>query len=87
MKKKRTRLTNQEALFLGLDPKDREKYCKDRNPRYMLNEEQLFNLKEYREEGKKDVPLSIKGTSTLYDRNGNIIVEWVKTDKDKQERS
>jgi len=48
MKKKRTRLTNQEALFLGLDPKDREKYCKDRNPRYMLDEEQLFNLKKYR---------------------------------------
>lgn len=85
MKKKRTRLTNQEALFLGLDPKDREEYCKDRNPRYMLNEEQLFNLKRYREEGIKDVPLSIKGTSTLYDKKGNVIVEWVKTDKNKQD--
>jgi len=45
----------------------------------------FLSLKKYREEGKKDIPLSIKGTSTLYDKNGNIIVEWVKTDKDKQD--
>ena len=85
MKKTRVRLTNQEALYLGLEPKEKEGYSKDRNPRYMLEDEQFFKLKKYREEGKKDIPLSIKGTSTLYDKNGNIIVEWVKTDKDKQD--
>jgi len=46
MKKTRVRLTNQEALYLGLEPKEKEGYSKDRNPRYMLEDEQFFKLKK-----------------------------------------
>jgi len=38
-----------------------------------------------RMEDNYSVPLVIKGTSTLYDADGNVKLQWVKTDKNKED--
>ena len=84
VKKKRFRLSDHEAALLGFKPKGKTKT--GGNFRYMLNEKQEQQLKESRKQTIKNAPLSIKGTSTLYDKNGDVIIEWVKTDKNKEKQ-
>lgn len=75
--KKEKRLKPDEAAHLGLPAKPNE--ANGRSPRYHLSEEQLEKLDIFRA-GKL---LSVKGTSTLRDGEGNIVLEWTKTSYDK----
>ena len=75
----RKRLTNDEVKHLNLEPKPKEKG--KGNPKYPLTTEQLQTLLEYRES-----KLTITGKSTLRDNEGNIVMEWVKTSKTKEDQ-
>ena len=87
VKKKRFRLSPENAAALGFEVKQR--VYNSGHPKYLLDEDQQ---KAYKESQKlkidyiKNTPLSIKGTSTLYDKNGDKIVEWVKTDRQEEDR-
>ena len=84
MKKTRKALYKHEAEALGFDVKEDQE---GRNQaRYMLDEIQLKNLVELRSDYRANTPLSIKGTSTLRDAEGNIVMEWVKTDRTESDR-
>ena len=79
--RKRLRLSSEIAKKLGFKIKPKEGIG---NPKYYLNKEQL---KEYNLITNID-NLSIKGKSTLTDKDGNLVMEWVKTEvteKDKIE--
>lgn len=73
MSKTRKRLSDEEALYLGLKPNKHEKGRK--NARYYLTSDQCKKLQSKRNNDK----LSVTGKSTLKDAEGNIVLEWVKT--------
>ena len=68
----RKRLSSEIAEKLGFKIKPHEGIG---NPKYYLNKEKL---KEYNLINNID-NLSIKGKSTLKDKDGNLVMEWVKT--------
>ena len=75
----RPRLTKKEADSLGLEPKERDS---GGNARYTLNNEQFNQLLKLRSQTK----LTVKGKSTLYDADENVVMEWVKTEASQEER-
>ena len=75
----RKRLSPDIAEQLGLGVKERTD--DGRNPQYYLNKERQQKLKEI-----QDSKLSIKGKSTLRDSEGNIIIEWTKTEKSQEDK-
>lgn len=79
MIKLRKRLTDKEAEFLGLEPKENEP---QRNTaRYYLTVDEWKRIRDFRNENT----LAITGTSTLEDSEGNIKLKWVKRNQDKEE--
>lgn len=76
----RKRLSDKMAKKLGLKIKDKKNSYG--NPRYYLNNQKL---KEYKELIAID-NLSIKGKSTLKDKDGNLVMEWVKTEVSQQDK-
>jgi len=72
------RLTEEEANQLGLKPK---KKPSKGNPKYTITFDQYQELKRIRGEH-----LIIKGKSTLKDADGNLVMEWTKTEVDKETR-
>ena len=76
----RKRLSDKMAKKLGLKIKDKKN--SDGNPRYYLNNQKF---KEYKELIAID-NLSIKGKSTLKDKDGNLVMEWVKTEVSQQDK-
>ena len=72
------RLTKDEAKQLGLKPK---KKPSKGNPKYTITFDQHQELKRIRSEN-----LIIKGKSTLKDADGNLVMEWTKTEVDKETR-
>ncbi len=79
MAKKHLRLTKDEAKHLGLTPKPRKQ---NRNPRYYVSDEEYNDLLDFR----ANKTLSLKGKSTLKDADGNIVMEWTKTEITKEKR-
>jgi hypothetical protein len=73
------RLSDEIALKLGFELKPK---TKDGNPRYYLNRKKLneYNLIANIEN------LSIKGKSTLTDKDGNLVMEWVKTEVSEKDK-
>ena len=68
-----------EAKFLGKKPKKNEK---NRNQaRYYLTNKEYQSILDYREENN----FTVIGKSTLKDKNGNVIIEWTKTNKTKED--
>ncbi len=76
----RKRLSDETAQKLGFKVKDKKHL--DGNPRYHLNNQKL---KEYEELMTID-NLCIKGKSTLKDKDGNLVMEWVKTEVSQQDK-
>ena len=74
------RLSDETAKKLGFKVKDKKN--SDGNPRYYLNNQKL---KKYKELIAID-NLSIKGKSTLKDKDGNLVMEWVKTEVSQQDK-
>lgn len=74
------RLYDHEAEALGLELKPHQKGRKQAC--YYLNKERLELLKDLRDVAG----LSITGTSTLEDKNGNTVVKWVKRNKTEEDR-
>ncbi len=87
-KKTRKRLAPHEAEALGFDVKSPipTEVETNTNPRYYLTIEQHHKLIDIRKNYIGNTPLSIKGTSTLKDGQGNVLLEWVKTDVQEQDR-
>lgn len=77
--KTKKRLTNEEAEYLGFKVKPKQK-CG--NPRYFLSDDQLLKLNNKRFSANH----SISGKSTLRDNEGNVILEWTKTNTTQQDR-
>ena len=83
-KKTLKRLQPHQAEYLGIEVKPNEK---NRNgARYYLDKEQLKSLIDLQADYQKNTPLSIKGKSTLKDADGNIVLEWTKTDRTETDR-
>jgi hypothetical protein len=74
------RLSDETAKKLGFEIKDKKN--SDGNPKYYLNKNKQ---KEYKELVSVD-NLSIKGKSTLKDKDGNLVMEWVKTEVSQQDK-
>lgn len=75
-------LYKNEAEHLGFKPKEN---AKNRNQnRYYLKKEQVKELQYYRN-SQKDT-LSITGKSTCRNGKGEIVLEWVKTNKTEEDR-
>lgn len=87
-KKTRKRLAPHEAEALGFEVKTQNEAEKksNANPRYLLTEDQQRQLLDIRKDYIGNTPLSIKGTSTLRDGEGKVLLEWVKTDVQEQDR-
>ena len=74
------RLSDETAKKLGFEIKDKNN--SDGNPKYYLNKNKQ---KKYKELVSVD-NLSIKGKSTLKDKDGNLVMEWVKTEVSQQDK-
>lgn len=72
------RLNNEEAKALGFEIKNKPKKG---NPKYFITTKQQAELSRIRGEH-----LIIKGKSTLKDADGNLVMEWTKTEVDKETR-
>ena len=79
MNKTGIRLTNEEAKYLGLQIKQKPKKG---NPKYYIKQEQLQDIQNLRDNKK----LTLKGKSTLKDADGNIVLEWTKTEVTQEKR-
>jgi hypothetical protein len=75
----RKRLPKEVAIALGLDPAEP---TKDGNPKYRLTKEQNEKV----ESMMRFKNLTIKGTSTLNDKDGNMVMQWVKTELTQEQR-
>ena len=84
IKKKQKYLYSNEAEQLKFDVRPNE--TGRTQARYWLDEEQQKELVKIRADYLKNTPLSIKGKSTLKDGEGNIVMEWVKTDRTESDR-
>jgi sulfur carrier protein ThiS len=75
----RKRLSDEIAIKLGLKLITSDKVG---NPKYYLNKKKL---EEYNKIANLE-KLSIKGKSTLSDKNGNLVMEWVKTEVSEKDK-
>ena len=79
----RKRLKPQEAEHLGLEVKPKD--ASGRNARYTLNQTQLNQLQEFRNEVQTP-KLSVIGESRLTDDEGNTKLVWTKTSISQEEK-
>jgi hypothetical protein len=84
MKKKRKYLSNEEANYLGLELRKIQKG--KQKARYMLDNEQWQTIINLRKNYVENTPLSVYGTSTLEDAEGNIKLQWIKRNKTEEDR-
>lgn len=77
---KKVRLSDELAKELGLDIKAKPK---SGNPKYYLDKEKLQQLDELK---LNRTILSITGTSTLQDAEGNIKMQWIKRNQKQEDR-
>ena len=80
MSKTRRWLYKDEAVNLGLKPKKNEH--SRQQARYFITKEQWKTIQFNRNESR----LSVTGKSTLKDGDGNILLEWVKTNKTEEDK-
>lgn len=83
MKKQRWLYSN-EAELLGLKVKENE--GKRPNARYNITDEDWEEIKSNRVNHIDNTSLSITGTSTLQDAEGNTKLQWVKRNKTEEDR-
>lgn len=83
-KKTVKRLYKHEAKELGFTIKENEPGREQ--ARYYLTVDQVKQLVRLRADYINNTALSIKGKSTLKDGEGNIVMEWTKTDRTESDR-
>lgn len=79
----KVRLKNEIAEALGFKPK--KKKDNEGNPKYYLNKEKQEELKHYKL-SKQIENLSVTGTSTCKNKDGEIVLEWVKKNVTQEDR-
>ena len=73
-----------EAEELGFKAKPNEQ--KRNQARYYLSEEQIKELNGIRGDYMDNIPLTVKGTTTLLDKDGKEVLKWVKKDQKTEDR-
>jgi hypothetical protein len=76
----RKRLASEVAKKLGLKVKKNDGDGK--NAKYSLNDDQLNQLNQISNVSN----LSVKGKSTLRNKDGEVVLEWVKTEITKEQQ-